>query len=58
MDELISDHKFSPKGEWWSLCRHCNLAQAAHKESELHYYGDDVAFEEDEAEVELVEEEV
>lgn len=37
----IVDHKFSPKGEWYSLCRHCNLSEAAHAESELHYYGDD-----------------
>lgn len=44
---IISDHKFSPKGEWWSLCVTCNLAESAHLESELvnshiAYYSDDV----------------
>lgn len=37
----IVDHKFSPMGEWWTRCRHCKLAEAAHAESELSYYGDD-----------------
>lgn len=41
---VISDHPFEPKGEWWSLCRHCNLAESAHKETilEIRYYSDDV----------------
>lgn len=39
--ELITDHKWSPIDEWWTRCRHCRLAQAAHAESELQYYGDD-----------------
>lgn len=38
---IITDHKFSPKGEWWSLCIHCNLSEAAHAASELRYYSDD-----------------
>lgn len=38
---IITDHKFSPRAQWWSLCGHCGLAQAAHAESELEYYGDD-----------------
>ncbi len=38
----VTDHKFSPRGEWWTLCRICGLAQAAHKESEFQYYGDDI----------------
>lgn len=24
------EHAFEPSGEWWSLCRHCNLAMPAH----------------------------
>jgi hypothetical protein len=42
---IISDHPFEPKGEWWSLCKHCNLAESAHKETNLgrfRYYSDDV----------------
>lgn len=50
---IISDHAFEPRGEWWSLCRHCSLAMSAHKESTIdakdhlaprvtiEYYGDD-----------------
>jgi hypothetical protein len=26
----IGDHPFDPEGEWWSLCKHCGLARAAH----------------------------
>jgi len=43
---LIEDHPFEPRGEWWSLCKHCRLAESAHKETTLrkpfHYYGDDL----------------
>lgn len=41
---VISDHPFEPKDEWWSLCKHCNLAESAHKETTLkiRYYSDDV----------------
>lgn len=43
-----TDHPFEPKGEWWTLCRHCNLAESAHSESAmLHYVGDDVEDEDD-----------
>jgi hypothetical protein len=28
----VADHAFSPRGEWWSLCRVCSLAEAAHIE--------------------------
>jgi hypothetical protein len=41
------DHPFEPRGEWWSLCRHCNLSEAAHSETTLtgrqhiRYYSDD-----------------
>ena len=50
---IISDHSFEPRREWWSLCRHCNLAMAAHAETKIdardylaprvaiEYYGDD-----------------
>lgn len=37
---IIRDHKFSPKDYWFSLCRHCNLAESAHEETELEYIGD------------------
>lgn len=37
----ITDHKFRPKGAWFSLCEVCNLAESAHAASELRYVGDD-----------------
>jgi hypothetical protein len=42
---IITDHPFEPKGEWWSLCRHCNLAESTHQETTLlplRYHSDDV----------------
>jgi len=42
---IISDHPFEPKGEWWTLCKQCNLAESAHKETKqerFRYYSDDV----------------
>jgi hypothetical protein len=41
---IVNDHPFEPKGEWWSLCVHCNLAESAHAETttSFHYYSDDV----------------
>jgi hypothetical protein len=30
---VIVDHPYTPRGEWWSLCRICGLAQAAHNSS-------------------------
>lgn len=38
---LIVDHKWSPMGEWYTRCKHCRMAQAAHAESEFFYYGDE-----------------
>lgn len=40
----ITDHPFEPRAEWWSLCRHCGLAQAAHSETTVrfHYVSDDL----------------
>jgi hypothetical protein len=49
---IISDHAYVPRDEWWSLCRVCGLAQAAHAEvseeareaerkAHIAYYGDD-----------------
>lgn len=50
---IISDHPFEPRGEWWSLCRHCGLAMPAHAETTvdakdhiaprvgIEYYSDD-----------------
>lgn len=32
---IINDHPFEPSGEWWSLCKHCGLAQAAHSSSTI-----------------------
>lgn len=45
---IISDHAFEPRTEWWSLCKHCGLAEAAHSETtvdhrkriSISYYGD------------------
>lgn len=31
----IDGHAFDPVGKWWSLCRHCNLARAAHTSSTI-----------------------
>lgn len=30
---IVHDHAYEPSGEWWSLCKHCGLAQAAHSSS-------------------------
>ena len=30
---LITDHAYEPIDQWWSLCKHCRLAQAAHSSS-------------------------
>jgi len=42
---VISDHSFEPKGEWYTLCKHCNLAESAHKETtvKVRYNNDDVS---------------
>jgi hypothetical protein len=32
---VINDHPFVPQDEWWSLCKHCGLAQAAHSSSTI-----------------------
>lgn len=43
----IDDHPFEPRGEWYTLCVHCGLAQAAHTETVVDpreyigYYSDD-----------------
>jgi len=37
------DHPFEPRLEWWTLCKHCGLAESAHKETSLlpiDYMGD------------------
>jgi hypothetical protein len=41
---ITIDHPFEPKAEWWSLCKHCNLAESTHKETTLKfsYYSDDM----------------
>lgn len=31
----VGDHPFDPSGEWWSLCKHCGLARAAHRSSTI-----------------------
>lgn len=31
----ITDHPFEPKGLWFTLCLHCNLAESAHAETTL-----------------------
>jgi hypothetical protein len=43
---IIEDHPFEPRAEWWTLCKHCSLAESAHKETTLapfRYYSDDIA---------------
>lgn len=43
---IIKDHAFEPRGEWYTLCKHCSLAMAAHSETtvdprdHIAYYGD------------------
>jgi hypothetical protein len=42
----VTDHPFTPKGEWYSLCEICNLAESAHAETTtrpqlFRYYSDD-----------------
>lgn len=32
---VITDHPFEPRDRWWSLCKHCGLAQAAHSSSTI-----------------------
>lgn len=32
---IIGDHAFVPRAEWWSLCKICGLAQAAHAETTI-----------------------
>lgn len=32
---IVADHAFEPIAEWWSVCKHCRLAEAAHKETTL-----------------------
>lgn len=29
----ITDHAFEPRGEWYTLCAYCGLAEAAHAET-------------------------
>lgn len=47
----ITDHPFTPKGLWFTLCIECNLAESAHAETTVkrpvprrphfHYVSDD-----------------
>lgn len=43
----ITDHAFEPRGEWYTLCKHCGRAEAAHEETTIDwrdhvgYYSDD-----------------
>lgn len=27
---LITDHRFTPRDEWWELCQYCGLGESAH----------------------------
>jgi hypothetical protein len=47
---IISDHAFEPRAQWWTLCKHCGMAESAHKETKLpfRYFGDDMSDDEDE----------
>lgn len=31
----IKDHAFEPRGAWYTRCKHCGLAQAAHSETTI-----------------------
>lgn len=46
----VTNHAFEPKGAWYTLCKHCNLAESAHAETTttresrkflVRYYSDD-----------------
>jgi hypothetical protein len=43
----VDDHPFEPRGAWYTLCKHCGLGEAAHKETTIDwrdyiaYYDDD-----------------
>lgn len=37
LGSMITDHPFEAKGELWSLCRVCNLAEAAHRDAVQRY---------------------
>ena len=30
---IIISHAFEARGEWWTLCKHCHLAESAHLET-------------------------
>lgn len=32
---IINDHAFEPRGEWYTVCKHCGLAAAAHSETSI-----------------------
>lgn len=32
---VITDHPFVPAGAWWTRCKHCKLAESAHRETTL-----------------------
>lgn len=38
-----NDHVFEPRAQWWTTCKHCGLAEAAHTATifPLRYFGDD-----------------
>lgn len=31
----VGDHPFEPRGKWWTLCKVCGLARAAHSSSTI-----------------------
>lgn len=31
----VDDHPFEPRGEWFTTCQHCRLAEAAHQTTTL-----------------------
>jgi hypothetical protein len=32
---IITAHAFAPRREWWTTCRVCGIAEAAHAETEV-----------------------
>jgi len=36
---IVTDHAFEPKGDWYTLCKHCNLGESAHRETSIEPFG-------------------
>lgn len=38
----VTDHAFVPKDKWWTVCRTCGLAEAAHRDTTRVTYTPDI----------------